>query len=43
MDREVGISLELLQKVVDYLQERPFHEVHVLITELLKEVNNKEE
>lgn len=39
MDKEVGVSLELLQKVVDYLQNRPFQEVHTLITELLKEVN----
>ena len=42
MDKEVGISLELLQKVVDYLQEQPYHQVYQLIARLMEEVKNDE-
>jgi len=37
--KEVGV--EVLQEVVNYLQTRPYNEVYVLISKLIKEVNNE--
>ena len=31
------VSIELLQAVIDYLQQRPFHEVNALINEIIKQ------
>ena len=38
------VDLSLLQEILDYLQTRPYNEVHVIIGKLLNQVNdNKEE
>ena len=42
IDREIGVSQELLQEILDYLQQRPFHEVHVLIRKLLEEAKQED-
>ena len=41
---KIEVSQETLQQIINYLQERPYHEVYKLIEIILKEVNdNKEE
>jgi len=36
------IDLQLLQEVIDYLQQKPYNEVHELIHKIVNEVNDKE-
>ena len=42
MDREIGVDIKLLQEIINYLQERPYHEVYQLVEKILK-ASNKEE
>ena len=37
------ISQEDLQKILDYLQQKPYHEVYELINIIINTVNNEEE
>jgi len=37
---DLTVSKETLQEVLDYLQTRPYSEVYIIISKLLKEVNN---
>ena len=36
MNKELKVSSELLQAIVNYLGTKPFNEVHVLISEIMK-------
>jgi len=38
---DLTVSKETLQEVLDYLQTRPYSEVYIIISKLLKEVNNE--
>lgn len=42
LEKELGVSQEVLQEILDYLQTRPYNEVYQLIGKLLKEVNDNE-
>lgn len=35
------VSMELLQEILDFLQTKPYHQVHNLINKILEEVNNE--
>lgn len=43
MDKEMVVDLSLLQEILDYLQTRPYAEVHVIIGKLLNQVNDNKE
>lgn len=38
-----SISQELLQRIVNYLEEKPHKEVSLLLMDIIKEANNKPE
>ena len=42
-DKKYEISLELLQEIANYLQSRPYHEVHELMNKLILLTHNQEE
>jgi len=43
MEKKLKMSQILIQKIVNYLQMRPYSEVHSLIADILTEANAKEQ
>jgi hypothetical protein len=39
--KEVKVDIQLLQELINYLQQKPYHEVYQLIGKII-EVSNKE-
>jgi len=40
---KLQLTQELIQSIVNYLQTKPYNEVYVLISEIMKQANEQEE